>query len=142
MDVEPGATPLTEFQFEEGSKRLNFVETVDVVEGVKCEVYSVQGDTSKDLGIIKIQLGHSTPLQKILEGERTIEGFVSGKGKLKITRANGEEEVHPVDDKNEQKFSINVGIGDTMQWHADEGSSLVAFEICVPPYEEGRFKNL
>lgn len=142
MDTEKKATPLAEFKFDEGLKKVVFVETVPVVEGVECDVYSVEGDNNKDLGIIRIKLGSSTPLQKVLRGEKTIEGYVSGKGKLTIIRASGEEEIHPVDDKNKGMFSIDVGIGDTMQWQADKDSDLVAFEICIPPYEDGRYENI
>lgn len=37
---------------------------------------------------------------------------------------------------------ITVNIGDVMQWEAAPDSSLVAYEICYPPYEEGRYEEL
>lgn len=142
MVTEQSRLSLTEFVFKEGLKGVDFVETVQVIEGVECDVYSVRGDNSKDLGIIRIGLGAKTPLQKVLKGKRTVEGHVSGRGKLIITRADGEEEVYPVYDDIKKKFQIDVGIGDTMQWQADENSELVAFEMCIPPYENGRYENL
>ena len=39
-------------------------------------------------------------------------------------------------------FSHPVEIGEIMQWQADENESLVVFEICFPPYQDGRFENL
>lgn len=141
--VEKNNPPsLTSFDFGEGDENVVFVETVDVIEGVKCDVYSVEGNNSKDLGIIKIELGHKTPLQKVLKGDQTIEGHVSGKGLLQIIRASGDEEIYPVDEGINEHFSVDVGIGDTMQWQADENANLKAFEICIPPYEEGRYENL
>jgi hypothetical protein len=29
-----------------------------------------------------------------------------------------------------------------MQWFADDDSSLTAYEICYPPYEDGRYENI
>jgi len=29
-----------------------------------------------------------------------------------------------------------------MQWEADKEADLVAYEICFPPYEDGRYENL
>lgn len=133
---------LREFEFEAGPENVSFMESFQVNENVTCDVYTFTDDNSKDLGIIKIQLGGSTPLQKVVAGERTVEGFVSGKGKLSITRSNGDEEIHHVDGKNSQGFMIDVGIGDCMQWKADKNEELVAFEICIPPYKDGRFENL
>lgn len=133
---------LTEFRFGKEPEKIIFQETVHVVDGVECDVYSVEDDDSKDLGIIRIGIGGKTPLQKVLKGERTVEGHVSGKGKLTITKVDGKQEIHPVDKNTKGHFSIDVGIGETMQWEADKGSELIAFEICIPPYKDGRYKNL
>jgi len=132
---------LTEFAFEEGPKDVMFMETMQIAEDVECDVYSFKVGDGKDLGIIRVGPGAKTPLQKVLGGERTVEGHVSGKGLLIITRANGEEEIHSVDDSTVE-FQIDVGIGDTMQWQADEDFGLTAFEICIPPYQDGRYENL
>jgi len=130
------------FDFGQGPEKVRFVETIDVSEGVECDVYTVDKDKNKDLGIIKIKKGFKTPKQKVLKGKKTIEGYISGKGKLTITRQNGLEEIYEVDDSRKTNFKIDVGIGDIMQWQADPGYNLIAFEICVPPYKDGRYENL
>lgn len=120
-----------------------FVDQIDVKEGVVCDVYIFPGDESKDLGIITVRPGHNTPLQKVLDGERTIEGHISGASVLRITRNNGDEEEHrfPKPD-GEQSEAIEVKKGDTMQWETTGDEELVFYEICEPPYEDGRFENL
>jgi mannose-6-phosphate isomerase-like protein (cupin superfamily) len=132
---------LDKFEFENASQSVEFVETINVVDGVKCDVYKFNGDNTKDLGIINIGPGKKTPLQKVLSGEKTIEGYVSGNGKLVIKRNNGEEEVHEVKD-GDSPLSVDIEVGETMQWEASPDSKLVAYEVCIPPYEPGRFKNL
>ena len=96
----------------------------------------------KDLGIIKIKPGYKTPLQKVLKGDRTVEGYISGKGKLTLTRANGAQEIHIVGEESKGSFSVTVEIGELMQWEADKNSDLVNYEICFPPYEDGRYENI
>jgi hypothetical protein len=131
-------THLTEFEFEGQKQRVSFIETMNVVHGVKCDVYRFDSDDSKDLGIIKIEPNCKTPLQKVLKGNKTIEGYVSGEGKL-IVSTDGKDKTYPV--KDGEKFSVDVRIGETMQWQAGE-KPLVAYEICFPPYEDGRYENL
>ncbi len=129
---------LTEFEFEGQKQRISFIETMDVAQGVKCDVYKFDGDKSKDLGIIEIEPNCKTPLQKVLKGDKTIEGYVSGEGKLTIS-TGGKDKTYPT--KEGEKFSVNVSIGETMQWQAGE-KPLVTYEICFPPYEDGRYENL
>lgn len=133
---------LKSFQFDRSVQPVKFIETTDVIDGVKCDVYKFIGDNTKDLGIIRIENGKRTPLQKVLKGNRTIEGFVSGKGKLKIGKADGTTEIFKVSEELLNSFSISVKIGETMQWESDPNSNLIAYEICFPPYEDGRFENL
>ena len=133
---------LETFDFGEGQESLVFQETMAVVPGVDCDVYSVKDDNSKDLGIIRIDVGAKTPLQKVLKGESTIEGYIGGEGWLVLTRQDGSEDIYPVSPDVNQDFKINVGISEKMQWIASENSSLTAFEICYPPYEDGRYENL
>ncbi len=133
---------LETFDFGEGQESLVFQETMAVVPGVECDVYSVKDDNSKDLGIIRIDVDAKTPLQKVLKGESTIEGYIGGEGWLVLTRQDGSEDIYPVSPDVNQDFKINVGIGEKMQWIASEHSSLTAFEICYPPYEDGRYENL
>ncbi len=93
------------------------------------------------MGIIRIQPGYKTPLQKILKGEKKIEGYISGKGKLVVTKTDGSEKTYDVDSKK-NNFMVDVKIGELMQWTADPKSDLVVFEICYPPYQDGRYENL
>ncbi len=140
MDHEQNIVPLSSFNFEGKEQPVSFVETMHVTDGVDCDIYTFVGDSSKDLGIIRISPGSKTPLQKVLKGDRTIEGYVSGKGKLTITKADNTQEVHNADES--EKPVVSVGIGELMQWEADKEANLVAYEICFPPYEDGRYENL
>jgi len=135
-------TPLVDFSFEGKKQHISFAETLYVTDGVDCDVYTFTGDTTKDLGIIKIAPSKKTPRQKVLKGDRTIEGYISGKGKLTITKSDGKQAVYIADEKSKTPIVVTVGIGETMQWEADKDSGLVAYEICFPPYEDGRYENL
>ena len=117
---------------------LKFVETSQVAVGVECDVYRFDGDDSKDLGIIRIKAGCRTPLQKVLQGVRTVEGFISGKGKLVISESNGKQKIYD----GAKGLAVEVKIGELMQWQAAADSELEVYEICSPPYKEGRFENL
>ena len=141
MDNEQNIHQINSFNFEGKDQPVSFVETMHVADGVDCDVYTFVGDTTKDLGIIRISPGSKTPLQKVLKGDRTVEGYVSGKGKLTVTKADGIQEEHVADSESEKPV-VNVGIGETMQWEADKEEDLVAYEICFPPYEDGRYENL
>lgn len=136
---------LNVFGFERKSESISFVETMQVKEGVECDVYTFDDDPNKDLGIVRVAPGASTPRQKIIQGEKTIEGHISGKGRLIIVKPDGIQIIHTVDDKvNETKkpMSTTLTIGDIMQWQADPESDLSFYEICYPPYQDGRFENL
>jgi len=135
-------TPIKDFEFKGKKQPVTFVETMHVADGVDCDVYTFDGDRTKDLGIIKIKPGCKTPLQKILKGDNTIEGFISGKGKLTITKPNGEKKIYQVNDKAKKTLLVSVQIGELMQWEADSDSDLTAYEICFPPYEDGRYENI
>jgi hypothetical protein len=91
-DEENRSQPLTSFNFEGNEQAITYIETTHVVDGVDCKVYSFIDDDTKDLGIIKISPSKKTPLQKVLKGEKTIEGYISGKGKLTITKLDGKHE--------------------------------------------------
>jgi len=124
---------LTEFQGEP----VTFVETLNVKDGVICDVYSYN-DNKKDLGIITVSPNSCTPLQKVLKGDKTIEGYISGVGTLTITKANGEIDQHTPHSEGEE-FIVNIG--ETMQWCTGD-EELHFYEICYPPYEDGRYENL
>jgi hypothetical protein len=133
---------LSQFEFEGFSRGVTYLETTKI-EGypdVECDVYKFDGDDSKDLGIIRINKGGFTPLQRVNEGERTVEGRVSGSGRFIVIRADRTEEIYAVG--GSIPFSVEVKKGDSMQWRADTDSNLVAYEVCIPPYKDGRFENI
>ena len=142
MNVKQNPTQVTSFNFEGKEQAVSFVETTHVNDFVDCDIYTFPGDLTKDLGIIKVKPGGKTPLQKVLKGDRTVEGYISGKGKLTITKVDGKQEVHTVGEEPNRPLSITVGIGELMQWEADKDSDLVAYEICFPPYQDGRYENI
>lgn len=127
----------TEFQ----SAKISFVETINVTEGVDCDSYIFQDDETKDLGIIRVAKGCSTPLQRVLQGESTIEGYLDGIGALHVIEEDGK--VNKYDFAGDEAVKeIEVTVGQTMQWIADPDSDLTFYEICTPPYQDGRFENL
>lgn len=126
---------LTKITAEGKEQKVKFMETLDVAYGVKCDVYIFPKDNSKDLGVVRIKKGSKSPRQKILSGDKTLEIYLSGKGKLVIEKPDGSKEVYktPVEE-------VEVKIGEIMQWFAK--SNLVYYEICYPPYKDGRYENL
>jgi hypothetical protein len=95
-------------------------------------------DPSRDLGIVYVSRGYKTPLQKVLLGEVTIEGYLEGEGALTVKGVD--EQVYTFDENNPGE--VAVSIGQVMQWEASGDSDLVFYEICQPPYEDGRFENI
>ncbi len=142
MTAEEQGFQLNAFDFEKKTQPVSFVETMKITAGVECDVYTFDGDSNKDLGIIRIEPGNKTPLQRVLKGDKTIEGYISGKGRLIITKSDNTQEEYPVDNNTKKPFAVTVAIGEKMQWQANKDSSLVAYEICFPPYEDGRYENL
>ena len=132
---------ITAYEFEGQSQRVSYLGTSAVTEGVECDVYEFEGDKTKDLGIIRISAGAKTPLQRVLKGDRTVEAYISGRGRLVLRRKDAtEDEIHPAEEG--QRFSVDVHEGDTMRWEAADDSGLVVSEVCFPPYEDGRYENL
>jgi hypothetical protein len=130
------AERLTKFTINDQSVPVLFVETQTVKDGVECDIYAFVGDDSKDLAIVRVKKGYKTPLQKVLLGNKTVEGFVRGSGVLTVnneTYAFGSE----LDNKE-----VVVSVGQTMQWYANAQNDLTFYEICEPPYSDGRFENL
>ncbi len=135
-------TSIKTFIFEDKEQPVSFVETMQVAKGVECDVYAFDGDKTKDLGIIRIKPGSKTPLQKVLKGDRTVEGYISGEGKLTITKIDGSKKIYEVKGELKEPVVVTVAIGEQMQWEATSDSNLHAFEICFPPYEDGRYENI
>lgn len=119
-------------------RSVEFIEAMDVAEGVECDVYKFVNDDSCDLGIIRIKPGCETPRQIVLKGDKTVEGYISGEGGLSIISADGTYKKVAA----QNGLEIVINIGESMQWIATDDSELVAYEICYPPYEPGRFRNL
>ena len=120
-------------------ERVSFIETQAVTNGVECDVYSYLDDNSKDLGIIRIEAGASTPKQLVLKGSGTVEGFLVGKADLTFTRKSESETIFAYSDDSYGN-DTTMSVGDVMQWTASQGS--VCYEICYPPYEYGRFATV
>jgi len=131
---------LTSFKLGDDKLVVSFVETMMVKEGVGCDIYKFIGDESKDLAIVRVKQGSRTPLQKILKGDKTIEGFVDGGGTLTIQKTNGDKLLHTFN--NSDFGEVVVSIGEIMQWHADGDTDLTFYEICWPLYADGRFEDL
>lgn len=130
---------LTTFEYNGKVLPVEFVETMEVKDGVTCDVYSFVGDTTKDLGIVTVKRGHKTPLQRVLKGDKTIEGLVSGSGVLTVKSSSDKEITYQFNDSNNTSY-VEVLVGETMQWSAD--SDLIFYEVCHPPYSDGKFENL
>jgi hypothetical protein len=135
--IEPAG--LSDFRQLGGSDSVAFVQTVTVASGVTCHVYKFLNDDSRDLAIVEVQAGCKTPLQRVIGGDETIEGYFSGKGTLAVRSASGHQRIYEFHEPSEKVF---VRCGDLMQWQAAEDQPLVFFEVCKPPYQDGRFENL
>jgi hypothetical protein len=127
------------FQFQGETFSTKFIESSEVFSGVRCDVYVHPETKERDLGVIYIEAGKRTEAQKVLQGEQTIEGYISGIGELIIIKPNGERLVFVVGPET-AGFSHPIEVGDIMQWRAEE--DLIVFEICFPPFQDGRFENL
>ena len=122
---------------------MTFVKTQQVKDGVFCDVYAFAGDTTKDLGIVTVRQGCSTPMQKVLQGKSTIEGFISGTGTLSVKQADGKEVSYIFNDaSNAVRPQIEILMNQIMQWRASGGSDLVFYEVCEPAYTDGRFEEV
>jgi mannose-6-phosphate isomerase-like protein (cupin superfamily) len=135
-----GMNTLHSFVIDNTTKKVTFVETQEVKEGVRCDIYTIKGKR-QDLAIVTVTQGYKTPLQRVLLGDRTIEGFISGSGALTVTSPDGTSTVYEFSNENEGN-AVVVTVGQLMQWHACGPVDLIFYEICEPPYEDGRFENL
>jgi mannose-6-phosphate isomerase-like protein (cupin superfamily) len=130
---------LTNFTLGDSARSVQFVETVQVKEGVTCDVYRFIDSDAEDLAIVTVQKGFKMPLQQVMEGKQTVEGLVAGRGVLTVWSGSGEAKSH-VFETGETGF-VSVAIGERMQWSANGDSDLSFYEVCTPPYKDGRFKN-
>lgn len=127
------------FTYKNETLTVKFVESSEVFPGVVCDVYFHPETKERDLGVIYIEAGKKTKPQRVLSGDQTIEGYISGTGRLCIQKPSGEKLIFEVN-QNSEGFAQVVEVEDIMQWQADD--NLVIFEICFPPYQDGRFENL
>jgi hypothetical protein len=113
--------------------------TVQVTREVTCHAYLFRRDSSRDLGIIEICPGGATPLQRVIGGDETVEGYLAGAGTLTTWLAAGgrREYVFP----GPLPGPVRVSRGELMQWRAG-AQGLVCYELCSPPHAAGRFENL
>ncbi len=140
--MESNPTPrLTEASIHGNTAEVTYVETQTVKDGVECDVYTIADDETMDLAVVRVQPGHTTPLQLVKSGVRTTEIFASGNGSLKVTKPDGITVEHAFT-KDSEPCAIDVNVGDTMQWTAGNEEELEFYEICIPPYEDGRFLDL
>jgi hypothetical protein len=140
--VESKQPKPTTLETPNGIVSITFVETQAIKDGVTADLYTIDDDSTKDLAIVHVTKGHKTPLQRILKGTRTIEGYMSGNGMLAVTAQDGSQKTHTFTDNTGINSSIEseVHIGELMQWSAE--TDLTFYEICEPPYEDGRFENI
>lgn len=127
------------FSYRDQTLQVEFVESSVVFPGVVCDVYRHPETKERDLGVIYIEAGSHTLPQRVHGGTTTIEGYISGRGRLVVVKPSGERQVFEVGPETGE-FSQVIEIGDIMQWQADE--DLEAFEICFPPFADGRYENL
>jgi len=132
---------LSDFKLGGENCEVSFIETMQVKDGVECDTYSFVGDDTQDLAIVRVTKGFKTPLQKILQGNKTVEGFMEGKGTLVVQREDGSINTYVMDATNANK-EVEVKVGQIVQLTASDDTDLVFYEICDPPYKDGRYENL
>ncbi len=128
------------FELQGHRHAVEYVETSTVTSGVTCDVYRFTADDTRDLGVVQVQPGCRTPMQRVVGGTSTIEGLLRGQGTLTVTKPDGRADTHAFDDPRTPPVSVDRG--DIMQWHADGPMPLIFYEVCSPPYEAGRFEDL
>jgi len=139
--MKPNKIPTLILDDEELS--VTFVETQKVKEGVTCDIYTIDGDSTKDLAVIEIQPGFRSPRQKVMKGTRTIQRFISGTAYLYVNGLDGSEHTRFFASKEaRQNNDVEVRVGEIMQWSSLGPDLLAYYEICEPPFEKGRFEDL
>ena len=123
---------------------------IAVAQGVVRDTYQVKGmEEVFDLGIVRVSSGCKTPRQKVLKGKKTVEGILNGIGTFEVVRKLPEnsdlptvQEVHYVDIGRDADFMQIVKVGDEMQWCANADVPLEFYELCWPPRDDTRFREL
>lgn len=132
---------LTTFEFRNTSSNVRFVETQQVKTGVECDIYEFVHDSTKDLAVVRVKMGHKTPLQRVLKGDQTVEIYADGAGRLSVLSREGVEEAYIFTQGDLHQGQV-VQVGEKMQWIADDDHDLTFYEVCTPPYQDGRFEDL
>lgn len=65
---------------------------------------------------------------------------MNGTGALTVTAQDGSQKTYTFTGDVEANIETEVHIGELMQWSAE--TDLSFYEICDPPYEDGRFEDL
>lgn len=131
---------INDFKFNGVSLEVEFIEQTMVKDGVSCDIYKFVKDDEMDLATVEIEPNNHTPRQLVMKGDKTIEGYIFGEGRLVRVTKNGLVEKFKL--SHNSNFTIEVNVGGQMQWFSSSNSELVFYEICFPPFEDGRFKNL
>jgi hypothetical protein len=127
------------FTFEGVTQAVKLTGTEDLPPDVSVDLYTFVGDDTKDLAIFTTRM--RTPLQRVLKGTRTVEGHISGEAKLTITKPDESQKVYEFGKASNQP-PVNVEVGDLMRWEVLNNSTLVAWEVCFPPYKDGRYQDV
>lgn len=131
---------LQTFTFQGKEQKVSYIETTEnVAPGVDCDVYAFIDDHTKDLGIIKMGPFAKTPAQRIEKGDATIEGYLKGNCTLYVS-TNGNVSKFVCSDGTELEMVIRKG--SVMQWKNNSDLPAEVYEICFPPYQDGRYTNL
>lgn len=118
---------------------LTYESTNEVKKGVMCDVYSVVDRTDVDFAFVTMKGGSTTPLQRVVGGDRTTEIHVSGIGQFFFQENDGAEP--KLFNLEEGKpFALDIPVGSTVRWIAE--TDLTFAEVCYPPYEDGRYIDL
>lgn len=131
---------LSEYTFEDQSWKIILNQSYEVIPGVYCESYTIVGDLDKDIAIVYMLPNSKTPLQLVRSGEKTVEVFMCGDGKLVVENNSGTVFEYFFDNNECGKYVI-IKIGEKMQWIAGE-IGLQFAEICEPPYKDDRFETV
>jgi hypothetical protein len=109
-------------------QKIKFVEKTQVKEGVSCDVFEFENDTTRDLGLVKVLKGFKTPLQKVISGDKTIEIYQEGVGHLTVIGTDKKDHVYNFPG---QQSEVEVYVGETMQWEAIEDLTIYKNSLTI-----------
>jgi len=113
-----------------------------IAPGMVCDGYDfTYGDGSRDLGIVSLEAGHQTPLQKVVGGDRTIAALMDGQATLVVTDEEGVATTYDFSDPEGQS-DVTITPGQMMQWTNIGKTVAKISEIYIPPFVPGRFETV